>query len=538
MFGSAAAAQEPPLVRFRDVTADSGIEFRLEHHPSSEKHLVETMPGGLAAFDFDGDGLIDLYFTNGAAVPSLRKESPRYWNRLYKNLGGMRFRDVTEEAGVAGKGYSMGAAVADYDSDGRPDLFVASVRGGLLYRNLGDGTFEEAADAAGIVVDGWIAAAGWFDFDRDGWLDLFVVRYLDWSADDGRFCGDRSANLRVYCHPRYFAGLTNKLFRNRGDGTFEDVSAQAGLDDFAGKGMSLGIADFDQDGWPDVFVTNDAVPNFLFRNLGGGAFEETALFSGVALPDSGKPVSSMGAAVGDYDNDGLPDILVTALATETFPLFRNLGGGAFEDRTAASRLAALSHARSGWGVCMADFDNDGWKDIFTATSHVNDRIADFQALPYRQPDSVFRNAGGEFQEASGTAGEAFEADTASRGAICVDLDGDGKLDAVVTALGEPARILQNVSPGVAAWVGLKLAGAGPNRDAIGAAVRVAGQTGFAGTATGYASSVAAPLHFGLGNTREEPAVEVLWPDGSQQRISAVPLNRVTEIRQPVQREEP
>src|SRR6185369_212054 len=279
-------------IRFHDVTADSGISFVLENNPTDRKHLIETMPGGIAVFDFDGDGRPDIYFTNGAELPSLEKSAAKYWNRLYRNEGGWKFTDVTEQAGVAGAGYSMGAAVADYDNDGRPDLFVAGVNRNLLYRNLGGGRFEDVTAKAGIRSGEWAAAAGWMDYDRDGKLDLWVVHYAKWSTGYDRYCGDATRGVRIYCHPKYFEGLASTLYRNRGDGTFEDVSARAGIAKYAGRGMSVGIADYDQDGFPDVFVTNDNMPNFLFHNLGNGTFAEDALLAGTALRDDGKAVAS------------------------------------------------------------------------------------------------------------------------------------------------------------------------------------------------------------------------------------------------------
>src|SRR5688572_6630875 len=348
-------------IRFRDVARGTGIQLIHQNHPTPRKHLIETVPGGVAAFDYNHDGRIDLFFTNGAATPSLEKEDAKYWNRLYRNDGGMKFTDVTADAGVAGAGYSMGAAAADFDNDGFIDLFVAGVRRNLLYRNLGNGRFENVTARAGIASDRWSVAGGWFDYDNDGWLDLFVVNYVEWSPDYDRFCGDQSRGIRVYCHPKYFQGLPNTLYRNRGDGTFEDVSKKSGIAGAVGRGMSVAFADYDDDGWLDAFVSNDNLPNFLFHNRGNGSFQETGLLAGVAVAESGRAVSSMGVDFRDYDNDGLADIVVTALAGETFPTFRNEGKGFFRDVTYASGVAAASLKLSGWSVGLVDFDNDGWK---------------------------------------------------------------------------------------------------------------------------------------------------------------------------------
>ena len=294
-----AAATQSSVPQLDNVQPRSGISFVLENAPTPGKRLIETMPGGLAAFDYDRDGRIDLFFANGNATPDGTKSDASFHNRLYRNLGGFAFQDVTEAAGLQGRGYSMGAAAADYDNDGHPDLFVPGVGRPTLYRNLGNGRFEDATNTAGIGSSPWSVAAAWTDIDSDGKLDLFVVNYLDWNEKADRFCGDRMRDLRVYCHPKFYSGLPNQLYRNRGDGTFEDISKSSGIAAHVGKGMSVGVADFDADGRDDLFVTNDGVPNFLFRNIDGKRFEETALLAGVALPGFGRPVSSMGVAVQD-----------------------------------------------------------------------------------------------------------------------------------------------------------------------------------------------------------------------------------------------
>ena len=532
LLAALAAAPPPPAIRFRETAAAAGLVFRLENHATPQKHLVETVAGGLAVFDYDGDGRPDVYFANGAALPSLEKESPQDWNRLFRNESGLRFTDVTERAGVRGAGYSMGAAAGDYDNDGHVDLFVAGVNRHVLYRNRGDGTFEDVTARAGIKSAVWSVAAGWFDYDDDGRLDLFVVNYVKWSPSFDRFCGDPVRKLRVYCHPRYFEGLPNALYRNRGDGTFEDVSEPSGIAKHSGKGMSVAFADYDQDGHIDAYVTNDALPNFLFRNRGDGSFEETALRAGAALPDRGTPVSSMGADFRDYDNDGRPDLVVTALAGETFPLFHNDGKGQFRDATASSGLAALSARLSGWGVVLADFDNDGWKDLFTANAHVNDEIESFEAARYRLPNAVFANRGdGTFAAASAASGAAFQVARAHRGLGVADLDGDGRLDVVTSALGEPAELWVNESEGGPSWLRVELTGVRANRDGIGAVVRVGAQTNAMTTAVGYASSSHGGVHFGLGRA-DQVDVEVTWPGGRVQRLSGVSVNRVLRVKEP------
>ncbi|MEK7404394.1 MAG: CRTAC1 family protein [Acidobacteriota bacterium] len=522
----AAVALAP--VRFRNVAESAGVDFVLENTPTVEKHLIETMAGGLAVFDYNGDGRPDIFFTNGATIPALEKNAPRYFNRLFRNDGGMKFTDVTAEAGVRGTGYSMGAAAGDYDSDGHVDLFVAGVNRNVLYRNLGNGKFEDVTAKAGIKGGVWAVAAGWFDYDNDGRLDLFVANYLQWSPQNNRFCGDRALNLRVYCHPKYFEGLPNALYRNRGDGSFEDVSEKSGIARHIGKAMSLAFADYDQDGRLDVFVTNDKAPNFLFRNRGNGAFEETALMAGVALADHGQPISSMGADFRDYDNDGRPDVFVVALAGETFPLFRNLGKGMFRDATYASGLGPLCVRRSGWSQGIFDFNNDGFKDLFVSGSHVNDMIERFEASPYKEANMIFANAGGKFVDASQDLRGLAKA---HRGTGFADFNGDGKMDVVVAALGEPAEVWENTSPAGNHWLVLKLVGAKCNRDGIGAEVRLAGQTNHMTTAVGYSSSSHDGVHFGLGKLEAVDKIEIRWPSGTVQVLKDVKADQVLKVEE-------
>jgi hypothetical protein len=515
------------------VAKSAGLNFVLENNPTPEKHLIETMAGGVAAFDYNGDGLTDVFFTNGAALPSLTKESPKYWNRLFRNEGGMRFTDVTEEAGVAGEGYSMGAAAADYDNDGHVDLFVAGVNRNILYHNLGNGRFEDVTEKAGIKSDKWAVAAGWFDYNNDGLLDLFVVNYSRWSMNSDRFCGDPSRKLRVYCHPMYYEGLTNTLYRNRGDGTFEDVSEKAGLSKYQGRGMSLAFADYDADGFMDVFVTNDNQANFLFHNRGDGTFEEVGIAAGVGLLNSGQPVSSMGVDFRDYDNDGLPDIFVTDLNNETFPLFHNLGGGLFEDATFPSRLSVLSVSRGGWSPGLFDLNNDGWKDLFTTNSHVDDNVEQFAAEHYRQPNSIFANLGdGTFWDVTTGAGKDFQIPRPHRGCAFADFDNDGKIDVVVSCLREPAELWQNVSPEQNNWIILKLVGSKSNRDGIGARIRLGKQWNQMTSAVGYASSSHFGVHFGLGKVSKIDAIEIRWPSGIVQVLHDVSPNQSLEVREP------
>jgi hypothetical protein len=530
----ASAPVTVPAATFRNVAHAAGIDFVLQQHPTPQKHLIETVPGGVAAFDYNNDGRVDLFFANGAASPSLQKQSDADWNRLYRNDGNMHFTDVTREAGLAGIGYAMGAAAADFDNDGFVDLFVPGVRENRLYRNTGQGTFVDVTDHAGVGNKGeWAVAAGWFDYDNDGLLDLFVVNYVKWTPDYARVCGDEARGIRVYCHPRYFEGLANRLYHNRGDGTFEDVSERTGIGGSVGKGMSVAFADYDDDGFMDAFVTNDGAPNFLFHNRRDGTFEETGLLAGVSVPMHGKAISSMGVDFQDYDNDGRPDIQVTALSSETFPLYHNDGRGTFSDATQTTRLATLTRRMAGWSTALIDLNNDGWKDIFAANAHVNDRVESFEASTYRQANAVLLNEGtGQFRDATAEAGPELQAALQPhRGAAFADFNDDGRIDIAVSALGAPAELWENTTPGPRHWLIVQLEGTRSNRTAIGARITIAHQTRTITTSIGYASSSDPRAHFGLGDQTKIPRIEIHWPSGTTQVLQDVEVDRVMKVKE-------
>ncbi|MCA1620101.1 MAG: CRTAC1 family protein [Acidobacteria bacterium] len=535
------APQSPSPVTFEDAAARLGVNFRHAASPTSQKYLPETMGAGVALFDFDADGRLDLFFTNGAALADPMPEAgapdkrdPRFWNRLYRQKPDGTFEDVTERAGLRGEGYSMGAAAGDFDGDGRTDLYVAALGGaGRLYRNRGDGTFEDVTRKLNAGVAGWGTSAGWFDYDADGRLDLFVARYMEWDFRAGSLhCGSDAA--RAYCHPDNFRGAAPVLLHQKPDGTFEDVSARAGIADPEGKGLGVVFADFDGDGRTDVFQANDNARQFLFRNRGDGTFEEVALPAGVGYDENGKSFAGMGVDAGDFDGDGRVDIFVTALTNETYPLFRNNGDGSFNYATGTTGLSAITVPYSGWGARLADFDADGLRDIFVAQGHVLDTIEKTTGfVAYRQPALLLRNTGRAFVNVSASAGLARP--LAARGAAFGDIDNDGDTDAVVAQTDGAALVLRN-SGAKNRWLGLSLAGARGNRQGLGARVTVTDSGGarqvFDVTASGsYLSSNDTRLLVGLGSKTGVRTVEVRWPGGKAQTLNSPALDTYHTVRE-------
>jgi enediyne biosynthesis protein E4 len=531
-------APEPPAIQFQDVAARAGVSFVLRDSATPEKHQIEPMVGGVAVFDYNNDEKPDIYFVNGAEQPSLRKSNASFVNRLYRNNGDGTFSDVTVAAGVRGDGFETGVAAADYDNDGFADLFIAGVNRNTLYRNRGDGTFEAVTEKAGLAHTSatrkpWSIAAGWFDYDNDGKLDLFVVNYCVWIPEKEPPCTIGKA--RTYCHPRYYQGLPNTLYHNNGDGTFTDVSAASGISAHVGKGMSASFLDIDDDGRLDVFVANDTVQNFLFRNEGSGRFREVGLMSGIAFNDDGRAVSSMGVDAKDFDNDGREDIFVTANNYETFPIFRSLGKALFSDITYPSGVGRESMASTGWSNGVFDFDNDGDKDLFGAAGAIDDNVEEFSHRKSRQPNVVLANVGnGRFVNASLTAGHDFQAASRHRGAAFGDFDGDGRIDIVVTRIGEPAQLFRNTSPAKNHWIRVRLHGTRSNRQGVGALIRIVSASGRqqwsrVTTTVGYASSSDATVSFGMGADAEAKQIEVRWPSGTVQRVDKVTLDKTITI---------
>jgi hypothetical protein len=534
--------------KFVDVTDRLGIHFKQQASPTSRKYLLETMGSGVALFDYDNDGRLDIFFANGAriddpmpkgAIP--KKDGPAYWNRLYHQKPDGTFEDVTEKAGVAGTGYSTGVAVGDYDNDGLDDLFVAGYDHSTLYHNNGDGTFTDVTASAGVAGSGWMTSAAWVDYDNDGLLDLVVARYMQWDFDD-IYCGHREEGFRSYCHPDLFKPASVLLYHNDGNGKFTEVAAKAGIGK-PGKGLGLAIADYDHDGWMDILLSNDSIPEYLFHNKGNGTFEEVGLPSGIALDGSGASFAGMGVDFEDYNNDGWPDAIITNLANQKYALYANAGDGSFDYTTPTTGLGAITLLHSGWGVRFLDYDNDGWKDLFIVQSHVMDTIeVNEPHLRYREsPLLLWNDKGKRFVDVSEQSGAIFEQKWAARGMAIGDIDNDGKVDVVVTSNDGPAWVLRNEMPAQNHWITLKMVGTKSNRDGIGARIEIATSAGkqFATVTTSgsYQSSSDKRVHFGLGPASSINRVEIHWPSGAKQVLSNVKVDQlltITESNSPSQ----
>ncbi len=528
---------------FTDITATSGVRFHNENSATPEKYLIETMTGGVAMIDYDNDGWPDLFFVNGARIHPGQKDSepadkndPRYWNRLYRNNHDGTFTDVTEKAGVQGRGFGMGVAVGDFDNDGFDDLLVTNFGGVILYRNNRDGTFRDITAQSGLGnVTGWTSSAGFFDYDNDGRLDLFIGRYVEWNYSKNIWCGSRVEGGRSYCHPDNFKPIANYLFHNNGNGTFADVSVASGIAASRGKALGVAFADFNNDNRLDIAVANDSMQQFIFLNQGGGRFAERAVPLGAGYTDDGKVFAGMGIDAADVDDDGYTDIVTTALSNETYAYFRNDRGKGFDYDTPTTRLGELTRLLGGWGMRIFDYDNDGTKDLFFANSHVMDNVQKMQPhLEYRQPLLLLRQVNRRFINVSGESGPVFKEKWASRGAAFGDLDNDGDIDIAISVCGGAAHILRNDGGNDNGWIGLILRGVRSNRDGIGARVKLTTASGrveygMVTTTASYQSAQDKRLLFGLGAERAVSRVEITWPDGHVQTVEHPSAGRYVTI---------
>ena len=533
---TAKSGQSPAPIQF-DL---KNLPFQLDSSLSAAKNVPETMAGGVAVFDYNGDGRPDIFFTNGADIATLQKSSPKYYNRLFRNNGDGTFTDVTEQAGLRGTGFDVGVAIGDYDNDGHPDIFVAGVHGNTLYHNNGDGTFSDVTKKAGLDKWNdpeygplWAVAAVWVDVNNDGLLDLFIVNYLQWTYSNIPKCVIEG--VAEYCHPRYYKGLPDQLFLNQGDGTFKDVSKEWGIRDHIGKGMGVGMADYDLDGKPDLFVTNDAEYAFLFHNL-GNKFEEVAFQTNVALAEDAAFISGMGTDFRDINNDGFPDIVYVALKSQTFPIYLNTGKGDFAEATAPSGMRNLSLGMSGFGPAFYDFDNDGWKDLFVTRGQVTSVWP--PGYKFAEPNVVFRNLGasGKWQALAAEAGFTDATAARHRGCAFGDFDGNGRIDIVATSLDKPAELWMNRSPNAGHWLDIALRGVKSNRDGIGARIKVVTNAGtqynHQTSSVCYASSTLGPVHFGLGADTKAKIVEIHWPSGIVQTLENVAADQILKVTEP------
>jgi enediyne biosynthesis protein E4 len=537
-------SKSPPVVqpRFSDVTSALSVHFQHIASHTSKKYLIETMGSGVALFDYDNDGRLDVFAVNGAPLtdPTPKgtiplKRGPEHWNRLFHQRADGTFEDVTEKAGLEGVGYGMGVAVGDYDNDGYEDLYVTGYGSNKLYHNNGNGIFTDVTAQVGAAGSGWSTSAAWVDLDNDGLLDLVVLRYMQWDFDD-IWCGERKEGLRAYCTPDAFRPITPLVYHNNGNGHFTEVSQKLGLSK-EGKGLGIALADYDRDGHIDLFFANDSMPEFLYHNTGNGTLEEVGLASGVAVDGEGHSYAGMGVEFSDYNNDALPDLLITDLANQVYALYRNNGDGTFAYESYPSGLARMTFTHSGWGVRFLDYDNDGWKDLIIAQGHDLDTIElTFPNLHYREPMLLARNMGKNFVDVSAEAGAVFQQPWVARGLATGDIDNDGRVDVVVTTNDGRMHVLHNDTTTPDHWLTLKLVGHKSNRDAIGAVVKIMSERGaqFATvtTAGSYLSSSDKRLHFGLGPDAAAQSIEIQWPSGIRQTIQSVRSDQIVNVDEP------
>jgi hypothetical protein len=524
------------LVQFVDVAGRSNFTYRSNNDFTGRKYFPQPMCGGVALLDYNGDRRLDIFFSNGAKLPELKKSDAFFYNCLMENKGGGRYEDVTAKAGLEGANldFCFGVAAGDYDNDGFADLFICNAGQNTLYRNNGAGGFADVTSSAGVAdkpADLLSVCAAWFDYDNDGRLDLVVSNYTYWNPATDIRCTREGAD--VYCSPRTVKPVPHYLYHNEGEGRFRNVTTESGFSKSLGKGMGIGIADFDQNGLMDVFVANDTEPNFLYVNQGNGKFSETAMFLGVALNEDAAIVSGMGCDVKDYDNDGWVDVFYSNLQTQIFGLFRNALGKYFEYVSPDSGVHNLSRRFSGWSNAFIDYNNDGWKDIYSSNGDV-----DYLGSNAAQHDTMWENAGGNaFVDVSEGLGKDFLHIGFQRGSAVGDLNDDGNLDLVVTSLNEKPRILMNSGVSRRHWLLLEVRGTKANRDAIGATVTLTTASGrrlynHVTTSVGFMSSSDKRVHFGLGQETEIKEIEIVWPGGTVRKLTAVRADQILRVEEP------
>jgi len=527
----------PPSAWFTDVAGRSSFPYRTNNDISGRKYFPQPMCGGVAAIDYDNDGMMDLFFTNGAKLPELKKTTPAYFNCLLRNNGDGTFADVTAKAGLSGAdlGFCFGVAAADYDNDGHQDIFICNAGRNALYHNNGDGTFTDVTIGSGLdkkPENVLSVGAAWFDYDNDGLLDLIVTNYTSWTPQSDKQCF-MDPTHEEYCSPTVYKSVASRLYRNLGNGRFQDVTEASGIGKALGKGMGISIADFNGDELMDVFIANDTEPNFLFINQGNGTFKESGLEFGVAYNAQGASVSGMGSDAKDFDNDGWVDILYNDLAGQVYGLLKNENGKSFTDVTWSSKLGPLSRSLSGWSIGFIDYNNDGWKDIYSANGDVDDLRASS-----RQHDTMFQNLNGKtLEDVTAQMGPDFSFLGYQRGSAFVDLNNDGFMDLVVTSLGERPRILMNNALAPHHWIMFDLRGHKSNRDGIGARIKVVTASGRAlynhvTTSVGFMSSSDRRAHFGLGAETRIDHVEIRWPSGILQRIDHPAIDQILRVEEP------
>lgn len=542
MAATVTASQTPVPARFVDITDKVGVHFLHQAPHTSRKYLIETMGSGVALFDCDNDGRLDLYLVNGApysdpepkgSIP--QKTGPQYWNRMYHQRADGTFEDITEKSGLQGVGYGMGVAVADYDNDGYEDLFVTAYGGNRLYHNNGNCTFTDVTEKAGVAGNGWSTSAAWVDLDNDGLLDLVVTRYVTWDWEDV-WCGEHREGYRAYCHPDVFKPIVMLVYHNDGKGHFTEISHKLGLDKPA-KALGIAISDYDRDGRIDLFIANDSMPEFLFHQKADETFDEVGLESGAAVNAEGQSYAGMGVDFADYENKGWPGIVVTDLANQRYASYRNNRDGTFDYASNENDIGAITLPHSGWSLRFVDYDNDGWKDLLVAQGHDLDTIElTAPNLRYREPVLLMRNTGKKFADISSISGEVFKDAWVGRGMAIGDLDNDGRIDAVVTTNGGPAHVLRNETVTANHWITLHLTGHKSNRDGIGALVKLTTKQGSqwvtVTTSSGYLSASDPRVHFGLGDSPEADSIEIRWPSGIVQSLANIKGDRQIQVDEP------